>query len=478
MTILVVDDDRQTRRTIEIMCRGIGHTILFASNGQEALDLLRKPSNKIQLVVSDMVMPVMDGEELLARILEEAPSLPVIMMTSHAELHNEVHVVNAGAVDYITKPLNREAFLHRINVVLEQSQMSRELSALRQELGRQKALEHIIGNSSALMEVLKKLPAIAKTDASVIIYGESGTGKELIAKAVHELSLRSKRPFVTMNCGALPENLLETELFGYKKGAFTDAKRDYDGLVKEADGGTLFLDEIGEVSLGVQVKLLRFLQEKEYKPVGSTKTQFADVRFVSATNRDLLEETRQGNFREDLYYRLNIIPLRLPPLRERKSDITLLAVHFLRKYARQLGREEMRFTSSAVEKLKSYNWPGNIREMENKILQVVVMNDRKTITQDLISLPNDHLEEPPSPPSSSGWEHQRPLLEFKEEKKRVVAAFEQHYLRKMLQDYEGNITQAAKAAGMDRKNFWQKMKRHNITVESALAGEVAEQWSH
>jgi len=455
-TILVVDDDRHTRRLIEIICRNEDYHLEFAENGQEALERLKAAQEDIHVILSDVMMPLMGGEDLLKAVRDLAPHIPVVLMTSHGSIDAAVRFLRIGAADYITKPLHKEVLIHRIKAVLGTYRLTEELDQLRRELGRHKGLEHIIGRSSALLDILKKIPSIAKTDASVVVYGESGTGKELIAKAIHYLSNRSENAFVTMNCGALPENLLETELFGYKKGAFTDATRDYDGLVKEADGGSLFLDEIGEISLNVQVKLLRFLQQKEYKPVGSTKVSYADVRFISATNRDLLKETKTGDFRKDLYYRLNIIPITLPSLWERREDIPILIDYFSRKFAAQVGRRNLHFHPKAIEKMISYRWPGNIRELENKILQAVVVNDTEVIMPDMIVLPeNEEFEE-------SSMVLPTELGPFKAAKNKVVSQFEKDYVSRMLTLHRGNISQAAKAAEIDRKNFWQKMQRYEI----------------
>ncbi len=459
--ILVADDDPHTRKLIEIMCRDTGYELIFATNGQEALKMLEERGYQIQLVLSDVMMPHMGGEDLLAALKKVASHVPVVLMTSHGSIDSAVKFLKAGAVDYITKPLHKEVLLHRLKAVLGTYRLTEEVGQLRRELERTKDLTRIIGQSPELLSLLKKLPFIAKTDASVIIYGENGTGKELIARAIHSLSHRSKEKLVVLNCTALPENLLETELFGYKKGAFTDAHRDYDGIVKEADKGTLFLDEIGDIPTNIQVKLLRFLQQKEYKPVGSTKVERADVRFISATNKELLLETRKGTFREDLYYRLNVIPLTLPPLRERKSDIPLLADYFLKRASLELGKPNLRLMPSAIEKLLDYHWPGNIRELENKILQIVVMSDREVISPDQISFDEEETKKQISPVFMQGA-----LGTFKEDKARVIAQFEENYISKMLLLHRGNVTQAARAAGMDRKNFWQKMKRYNIDAKA------------
>lgn len=457
MPILVVDDDSVVRRTIELMCRDAGYSLLFAENGRQGLDILEEQRHEIDLVLSDVMMPLMNGEELLTEVRARAAHIPVVVMTSFGSIDDAVKFLKLGAADYITKPFRKEVLLHRIEVVRGASQLAAELDLLRKELAPKKELDEIIGQSPPLLDLLKKLPSIAKTEASVVVYGESGTGKELIARAIHRLSQRVSGPFTTLNCGALPEALLESELFGYKKGAFTGATRDHKGLAQEADRGSLFLDEIGEISPAFQVKLLRFLQEKEFRPLGSGKTVTSDVRFISATHRDLQQGIREGTFREDLYYRLNMIPIMLPALRSRREDIPLLADHFLRKFGREMERPGLSFSPAAMESLVNYHWPGNIRELRNKLLQVVVMCDQKTITKELIALPDSQKEgEAPelALPAQLGT--------FKQEKNRVVSQFERRYINQMLRIHRGNISQAARAAKMDRKNFWQKMQRYDI----------------
>jgi DNA-binding NtrC family response regulator len=302
----------------------------------------------------------------------------------------------------------------------------------------------IIGGTPAIESLLRRLPMLAQTDATVLITGESGTGKEVFARRVHELSLRRERRFVAVNCGAIADTLLESELFGYKRGAFTDAAKDTIGLVTEAEGGTLFLDEIGEVSHAVQVKLLRFLQSKEYKPLGSPKTERADVRIVAATNRDLKQQVALGAFREDLFYRLNIVPLAVPPLRDRRADIVPLAQHFLRVFAREHRRRATSFSPEVLARLSAYDWPGNVRELENRVQQLVVMSDSAIIKGDGV--------EQALPPSVGGA--------FKLEKQRVIEEFERAYVARLLNDTRGNISEAARIAGLDRKSFWQLARRH------------------
>ena len=451
ITILVVDDDRTALEMVRAFCKDMPYGLEFATNGREALDFLR--SKPVNLVVTDVRMPEMDGEDLLSAIKKENPQIPVIVMTSYGSIDGAVHFIKAGANDYINKPLTKEDFLHRLNQVIGSLRMSEEIAELRSKLQRAERKVELIGNSTAMRRVMEQVYSIAQTDASVVIYGESGTGKELVAKTIHQFSRRADMPFVPVNCGALPETLLESELFGYKRGAFTDATTDYPGLVVEANKGTLFLDEVGEMSPKVQVKLLRFLQDKEVRPLGSTKSVKADVRIVAATNRDLKAAIQQGEFREDLFYRLNIVPISIPPLRERKEDIPLLANYFLRKFAKEFGKDVKEISPLALQRLVGYNWPGNVRELENKIQQVVVMAHSSVIRPEDIDAPSH-------------------LASFKEEKRKIVTEFEVSYISKMLALHGGNISRAAKAAGMDRKNFWQLMKKHGIDPSEVTADSL------
>jgi transcriptional regulator with PAS, ATPase and Fis domain len=300
---------------------------------------------------------------------------------------------------------------------------------------------------------------MAQTDAAIMIYGESGTGKELVARAIHQLSKRNTKPFITVNCGALPDNLLESELFGYKKGAFTDAYQDTPGLVESAAGGTLFLDEIGEISSVVQVKLLRFLQSKEYKQLGSPKPQKANVRIICATNRNLKKMVDARTFREDLFYRLNIVPITVPSLRERKTDIPVLANHFLNQFCDEYSKDIKGFSTRVIQNLVSHNWPGNVRELENKVQQMVVLCEgSEVLHMDWTSqIGFDNID--------TNYE----LENFKAEKKRVVDDFERHYIENMLEQTNGNLSEAAKRAGMDRKNFWQKAQKHKLRSKETTA---------
>lgn len=456
ITVLIADDDKTNLYLLKIFCRDREDVRLeFASNGQEALDRIEKDA--VDILITDLRMPVLSGDELLTTVKRKYPHLPVIIMTGYGSIEGAVDYLHRGADDYLTKPLTKEVFIHRLERVMERVSLTKEVERLKSSM-QKSPIEQILGRSPKMIELKSQLPTLAQTEASVVIYGESGTGKEVVARTIHALSRRSDRPFVTVNCGALPESLLESELFGYRRGAFTDAHADTPGLVDAADTGTLFLDEIGEISLGVQVKLLRFLELKEYKPVGSPKSRIADVRIISATNRDLKKSVIDRSFREDLYYRLNVVPVHLPSLQERPGDIAILATHFLERFSRQFNKE-VTLSSEGLRKLESHQWPGNIRELENKLEQIVVMHRGGEIRADDIPLgaPSDA----PSPSRGEGS-----LGSFKEEKDEVVRRFERQYLTTLLTEEKGHVSNAAKRAGLDRKNLWQLMKRHRLDADA------------
>ncbi len=451
MNVLIADDDENTRFLLELYVRSEPFTPIFVDGGRAALE--RFAEGDIAVIVSDVRMPDVSGEAILAEVKRQSPETPVLLMTAEASVEESVRFLKRGADDYIQKPIEQQVFLTRVRTLVERVRLSREVRELRKSLSSADGTTPIIGNTPALMGLLRRLPMTAQTDATVLLTGESGTGKEVFARRVHELSKRKDKRFVAVNCGALTDTLLESELFGYKRGAFTDAQRDTPGLVVEAEGGTLFLDEIGEVSPAVQVKLLRFLQLKEYKPLGAPKTEKADVRIVAATNRDLRTMVQEGKFREDLFYRLNIVPIVIPPLRERKADIPLLASFFLNNFKKQYGKKASGFSPEAFARLVAHDWPGNVRELENRVQQLVVLSNEEIIH----NLDLDESGGQPLPREGT----------FKDEKKRVVADFELEYVRRTLERAEGNISEAARLAGLDRKSFWLLAKRNGVRAGRA-----------
>lgn len=370
-TILVVDDDVSNRSTVEKILQKEGYVVHLAADGAEALALIRRES--VALVVTDFKMPGMTGLDLLKAARTLQPDLEVILMTAYGTVEAAVEAMKEGAYDFISKPFKRVELLKAVQKALEKQALAAENRRLRAQL-EQPSAHGIIGTSDALRGVLELVQQVAPSSANVLIEGESGTGKELVAQAIHELSLRRARRFVKVNCGALPEALLESELFGYEQGAFTDARSKKEGRFEMANGGSLFLDEIGELSPSSQVKLLRVLQEGEFERLGGTKTIRVDVRLVTATNRELEQEITARRFREDLFYRLNVIRIQLPPLRERTEDIPLLVNHFLRVYARKNERSVKELHPDALELLMGYRWPGNVRELENMMERAVVLS--------------------------------------------------------------------------------------------------------
>jgi two-component system response regulator HydG len=376
--ILVVDDEVNARTALVELLRDEGYSVESAADGFKALGKLDEVSPHV--VVTDLKMPGMDGIELLGRVRERAPDVGVIVMTAFGEVETAVKAMRAGARDYLTKPVNMDELSVVVAREIEQRRLRDEAGLLRARLSERYRFDNIIGSSAPMQEVFKTVSQIAGARASVLITGESGTGKELIAAAIHEHSPRAKGPFVKLHCAALAESLLESELFGHERGSFTGAQARRDGRFFQANGGTLFLDEIGEISPAVQVKLLRFLQEREFERVGGNETISVDVRVIAATNRNLQQMVTDGKFREDLYYRLNVINLEMPALRARPSDVPLLASHFLRTYAAENGKQLEGFAADALERLSGYAWPGNVRELENVVERAVVLARGREIT--------------------------------------------------------------------------------------------------
>jgi DNA-binding NtrC family response regulator len=372
--ILVIDDDTSLRRVLEYNLQEEGYEVETASSGEEGLTIL--DTFQPHLVITDMKMRGMDGLMVLKSIREMSQEMLVIIITAFGSVDAAVEAMKAGAYDYITKPFNRDALRLTVKKALQFSHLAEENKRLKSELNAKADFQTIIGSSSEMEKLFSVIRKVADTEASVLITGESGTGKELVARSIHANSSRRNGPFVTINCSAIPRDLLESELFGHTKGAFTGAIKEKAGKFQLADGGTIFLDEVGELLLELQPKLLRVLQEKEVEPVGSTKVQKLDVRVISATNLDIEKAVTNGRFREDLYYRLSVIPLHLPPLRERKEDIRLLVRYFTSKH----GGEKVTFEQSALDILTHYSWPGNVRELENTVERILILRNSDTIT--------------------------------------------------------------------------------------------------
>lgn len=377
-TLLIIDDEKSLLEVLEVVFKKEGYKVKTATSGTEALEILN--SNSVDLVITDIRMPHISGMDVLRFVKNNTPEVPVIVITAYGSIQQAVEALKAGALDYIVKPFDVEELKILVARGLERKHLEMENILLKKDLKEKFRFEDMIGKSRVMQEIYNLIEKVAGTDSTVLITGESGTGKELAARAIHNLSRRKDKPFITINCAALPENLLESELFGHTKGSFTGAVSEKKGMFEVASHGTLFLDEIGEMSPWLQVKLLRALQEKKIRRVGGTDEIPVDVRVIAATNQDLKKRIEEGKFREDLYYRLNVISFEMPPLRKRVEDIPLLVQHFLQKYCKQMGKKMKRLAPEVVGIFEAYPWPGNIRELENVIERIVAIEDRETIT--------------------------------------------------------------------------------------------------
>ncbi len=461
--LLIVDDEPRMCKILSIAAQKWGYEVRTEENGQKAIELIE--SFHPEIVVTDIKMPVMDGQTLLERIRAGNPNTQVVLMTAYGSVKGAVDAIKAGAFDYILKPFDNEELRVTIARAAEMLQLRNENSNLRHEFGLRFGAQTIIGGSAAVQGVVDMIERVAPSRANVLVTGESGTGKELVARAIHARSTRAQGPFVAINCAALTSTLLESELFGHEKGAFTGALRTHRGKFEEADGGTIFLDEIGEVDNAFQTKLLRVLQEGTFERVGGNSTLRVDARIVAATNKNLKDEVAAGRFREDLYYRLNVVPIHIPPLRERREDIRELAQHFLLKHARESGGATKLLSADAVEMLRSAPWRGNVRELENTIERAVILSRSNEITADDLwlhpaefSTQDGRMAPGAGAPSSPRIEdeHMRlPLAAFLDEitKKRVIAALDATGWRKM---------ETAEALGVDRATLYRMIKRFEI----------------
>ncbi|WP_130806079.1 sigma-54-dependent transcriptional regulator [Senegalia massiliensis] len=447
--VLIADDEKNMIWAIKRALKNEDYTIITASNGKEAIDNVKL--HEPDLVLLDLKMPEMNGLEALKNIKNEFPNIVAMMMTAHGSVKTAIEAMKIGAIDYISKPFDVEELKIQIRKALDIREMSDTIDYLTEEL-RNKTGKRIIGESKELKNVLNIVNKVAPSKATVLITGESGTGKELIANAIHFNSDRAKKPYIKVNCGALPENLLESELFGHEKGAFTGAINKKLGRFERADGGTIFLDEIGEIDLNVQVKLLRILQEREMERVGGTETIKVDVRIIAATNKDLFKMVEEGKFREDLYYRLNVIPIEIPPLRERKDDIKLLIDYFLDKYSKELGKKEFKITDEALDTLKDYEWRGNIRELENVIERLVILSENNLISKE--KLPKEILN------------IRDELNEFKLPSSGInLEEVEKNLINQALKMTNFNQTKSAKLLGITRHALIYRIEKYNIDIK-------------
>ena len=450
INILIVDDETSILDSLRILFKGEGYNVKVAQGGNEALSVLE--DLKPDLVLTDVKMPGITGLAVMSAAIENDPQVPVILMTAQASLQSAMTAVNEGAYYYIQKPFANDELLAICKRAAESRQLKVENQELKKEIRRRDRTvqDRPTGRARSFLEILELAETVAPSESTVLISGESGTGKEVLARYIHSLSERAEGPFMSINCGALPESLLESELFGHMKGSFTGAVRDKEGLLVAAGGGSFFLDEIGEMSPATQVKLLRALQEREVIPVGSTVPVPVDTRLLAATNRDLEEEIRKGTFRSDLFYRLNVIALHIPPLRERKEDVPALAQHFLEKLAMQSGGADLkRVTEETMEIFLKYDWPGNVRELENALERAAVVTPGDTIGADALpervrSAPTPRLVAAELPPNPS------------------MEVIERAYIHWVLHAEGGNKTRAAEVLGIDPSTLYRKLNRYGL----------------
>ncbi|MBN2416116.1 sigma-54-dependent Fis family transcriptional regulator [bacterium] len=453
--IMVVDDNRNTRRLInDILMRTDRYEIIPASTGEACLRKLEE--DPVNLVLLDIQMPGIDGMQTLKQIKDRNPRLPVIMMTAHGTIGHAVETMREGAYDFVTKPFSKERLTVTVQNALEASMLETEVQTLRSELKERYTFENIVGQSGVMQELFRSVEKVVDSEVTVLIQGESGTGKELFARAIHNrCRARKDKPFVAVNCTALPDSLLESELFGHEKGAFTGAASKRVGKFELANNGTVFLDEIGDMSQSTQAKILRVLQEREFERVGGNSLVKVNIRLISATNKNLEEEVRAGRFREDLFYRVSVFPIKLPPLRERREDILLLAETFLKRFAARENKEIATFKPEALTSLLAYHWPGNVRELENVIERAVVIASGSHITPD--DLPAHITEAAKKQPSAFGIGDLQSLPEW-------IEKIEIDVLRKTLLEFEGNISRTAKKLGIGRATVYRKAKKYNLPI--------------
>lgn len=443
--ILVVDDDKNLLNLLGIRLDASGYEVTLAGHEREAQKIVS--TEVFDVAVVDLQLVNQDGISLMEEIHRNHPYLPVIILTAHGSIESAVDAMKRGAFTYLTKPFDSRELLIQIERAVETSRLTGEIQRLRKLLEENYGFDNIIARSESMRVVLDQVARIAGTDSNIVIYGASGTGKELIAKAIHISSPRKDFPFMAVNCAAIPESLLESELFGHAKGAFTGAVRKNIGLFARADKGTVFLDEIGDMPLALQAKLLRVLQERIVMPLGGEEPLAIDVRVIAATNKNLKDEVQRGNFREDLYYRIHVIPIELPPLKSRKEDIPPLVEHFIKKYGRRMEKGVTTITPAAIHKLMLHDWPGNVRELENSIEFAVAMATGKTITDELI-LPAE--------------DDNTTLQTFSEAK----AGFEKAYLSNLLKVTGGNVSKASELAGKYRADLYNLLKKHGLSPDA------------
>jgi len=454
--ILIIDDEESFRHMLSVILKKERYDVETASNGEEGLQKIAV--SPFDQILCDIRMPHMDGIEFLSKAQKAGMDAPIIMMSAYGTVDTAIEAMKLGAYDYISKPFKPDEIILTLKKAEERERLRKENELLRKEVEREYSFANIVSKNEKMQKIFEVIKKVAQYKSTILITGESGTGKELVAKALHYNSDRSQKPFIPVNCGAIPENLLESELFGHAKGAFTDAIRTKKGLFEEADGGTLFLDEIGELPFQLQVKLLRVLQDGEIRRVGESKSIQIDVRIVTATVKELVREVNEGRFREDLFYRLNVLPIHIPPLRERKEDIPLLIDHFIKKYSQSMSKSVVGISPKALEAMMNYNWNGNVRELENTIERAIVLAD------------GDHVELENLPIEIQDFHDGVQLTPLGEEEysiKKASRFLEMNLIKKALKKTKGNHTQAAKLLEISHRALLYKIKDYEI-VEKEL----------
>ena len=460
--ILVVDDEPSMREMLRIVLRRDGYEVTIAENGRDAIEQLKR--SQVDLLLSDIKMPDVTGVEVLRAAKEINRDIVAFMMTAHASTSTAVEAMRLGAVDYFTKPFSMDELRLKIRQHLETHRLKQENVLLKKALNTRYEFSNIIGRSEPMLDVFRMVETVAKTNSTVLITGESGTGKDLVARAIHYNSLRGDHPFVALNCGGVPETLLESELFGHMRGAFTGADSNKKGLMEVAERGSIFLDEIGEMNAAMQVKLLRVLQDRRFRRLGGTEEVQADIRIIAATNQDLPRLVTEGRFREDLFYRINVIPMHLPPLRERREDIPLLAEHFLEKYAEQMHKPVLTISHEASVLLQGYGWPGNVRELENVIERAVALEQSPTVLPDSLPLDVREGRGQPTVPGAQSQIAVAPLPDLGEgfDLEARGEDFYRHYMALALERAGGVQVKAAEMLGMSFRSFRYYAKKFNV----------------
>lgn len=461
--ILIIDDERVICDGCRLTLSDRGHSVDICMTGRAGVKAIRKGT--YDLVLLDMKLPDMDGMDILRTVEKEKLGMYVIVMTGYSSVQNAVGAMKLGAFDYLTKPFSDDELVLAVERAMEKKRLVEENLALRQQLSERFDFSNIIGENPTILKIFNEIQKVAPTSSTVLLHGESGTGKELFARAIHAHSERAARHFVAVDCSTFSSSLLESELFGHVKGAFTGAVKDKAGIFEAANHGSLFLDEVGNLDMDIQAKLLRAIETQEFKPVGASQLKKSDVRIIAATNRDLKAMVDEGKFREDLFYRLNVFPIFIPPLRERRDDIPRLLYHFLKVYCRQIGKQVDGFSDDALETLVSYDWPGNVRQLKNVVERLVIIADARVLDYQSLS---DHWEIKQNRTRDAIPET---MEELKSVKRHLLenqfGQIERAFLQKALSATDGNITQAARRVGLQRPNFSALMKKHHLSANAS-----------